>query len=272
MSVSTDHPHIVTLTRQPAIPATEAHAALLVIGENRLDQTMFERCAVHSLVELIERGWSVSVIDFGFEPKPSKTEGFTHSQIIAEAMVRTERLRYVTIYSHSRYAINLSETGDDLVAGQVKQDAGTSMPIGDLKLSESASEDGWVDMFGCLCRSDARWPSELASTLGWPVRTVYPGYSIYFPADAARPKSSIPFTKFLSRARYIKRGWAVWLPDVSQPVRVCEPGETARCYSTRFDALESWVTGVISVGLEPVRDIRKRRLFAAHARRQGMDH
>jgi len=272
VSVVTKHPHLVTIRRQNSGAAASSDAALLVIGENRLDQTMFERCATHTLIDFLERGWSVSVIDYGIEPKLSKSAGRTHSQVIAEALADTERLRYVTIYTHSRYAINLSETGDDLVAGAPKEGAETSLAISDLRLCASAAADGWVDLFGCLCRNDALWPNELADTLGWPVRTVYPGYSIYFPPDADQPKSSIPFTKFLAKARYIKRAWAVWLPNRARPIRVSEPSRLARRYSTRFDAMERWITEVISVGLEPVRDFRKRRLFAAQSRRQRDTH
>lgn len=269
VSVTTEHPHVLTV-RRPGGTSHGAPACILVIGENRLDQGMFEHCAVHSLLDFLERGWVVSIIDFGIDPKPSPQTNGTHGKVFAWALAHTPRLQYVTIYTHSRYAINLSETGDDLIAGaSSKEPEDRSLPIRDLTLSSSASPDGWIDVFGCLCRDDAQWPTELASVTGWPVRTVFPGYSVYFPAEFTQPRSSIPFTKFLRDARYIRRGWAVWLPGLAQPVRVSEPSSAARRYGARFDTVERWITKFISVGLEPVRDFRKRRLFAAHDRQRA---
>jgi hypothetical protein len=49
-------------------------------------------------------------------------------------------------------------------------------------------------------------------------------------------------------------------------LRVSEPGSTAQRYDDRNTLLEHLLVRVVSRGLEPVRDIRKRRKYAAQAR------
>jgi hypothetical protein len=271
VSVTTTCPNVVTIRRKHLAAQVE-HSALLVVGKNRLDPTLFERCAIHNINRFLEAGWSIALIDFDFTPKfldVEPTETPPPGAIVAQALAETERLRYVVMLTHSRYAINLSEFGGDLFSEQPISGSPphTGVSIAKLRLSETAAEEGWVDVFGCLCRHDALWPRELAKVLNWPVRTVYPGYSIYFPEKDHEPRSAIPFTRRFLRARYIERGWAVWLPGSDCPVRVSEPGETARRYDNRYELIERFLTRVISVGLEPVRDFRKRRMYAAHAQR-----
>jgi hypothetical protein len=270
-SVTVTQPNVVTIRRESATTQAE-HRALLVVGKNRLDPRLFERCAAHNMHRFLEAGWSIELVDLDFMSKSSvagATQNPPPGAVVAQALAETQRLRYVVFLTHSRHAINLSESGHDLVVERPinGSPAYPSVPIRQLRLSESAAEDGWVDVFGCLCRYNAPWPQELAKALNWPVRTVYPGYGIYFPDESHDPRSAIPFTRGFSRSRYAKRGWAVWLPGSDRPVRVSEPGETAQRYDNRFDLLERLLTRVVSVGLEPVRDFRKRRLFAAHARR-----
>jgi hypothetical protein len=52
------------------------------------------------------------------------------------------------------------------------------------------------------------------------------------------------------------------MPGALRPVRVSEPGDTARRYDGRFDWLERLFVNAISVGLESARDFRKKRLLA----------
>lgn len=267
--VTATHPSIVTIRSKSAI-MTE-HRALLVVGKNRLDPRLFERCAAHNIQCFLEAGWSIELVDFDFKARSTNgevTQNLPPGVIVARALAETQRLRYVVFLTHSRYAINLSEFGNDLVVEEAKNGSQyPSVPIRQLQLSESAAKEGWVDVFGCLCRPNSRWPQELAKALNWPVRTVYPGYSIYFPEETPYPRSAIPFTRGFSGSRYSKRGWAVWLPGSDHLVRVSEPGEIVRRYNDRFSQLERFFTSIISVGLEPVRDFRKRRRFAAQARR-----
>ena len=185
-------------------------------------------------------------------------------------MAEIERLRYVLFLTHSRHAINLSDSGNDLVVDQTAtgETSTPGTPIAQLHLSKSAAPDGWIDVFGCFCRPKAQWPIQLAKALNWPVRTVYPGYGIYFPSEDPYPKSAIPFTRVFSRSHYCRHGWAVWLPGSDRPLRVSEPGETARLYGNRFDYMERLLTSVLSVGLEPLRDFRKKRLLLAQARQR----
>jgi len=245
----------------------------VVVGKNRLDPRLFERCAAYLIGRFLEDGWAINLLDFDFTAEPPAAEPpirLPPGELLATVLARTERLRYIVLLTHSRLAINLSDSGDDLVVGQPVNGSApdSGVPIRQLHLSRSAAEDGWIDVFGCLCRPEARWPRELAKALGWPVRTVYPGYGIYFPEGESYPRSAIPFTRAFSRSRYSKRGWAVWLPRADRPIRVSEPGETARRYDARFEMLERLLVSVVSVGLQPVRDFLKRRRLAAHARRQ----
>jgi hypothetical protein len=262
--VTSEEANVVEIKRRLP-PGTEGSAALVVVGKNRLDTTLFERCAAHRIMCLLEDGWSIKLLDLdhragAVDTWPHKPPGVT----VARLLLGTQRLRYVLFLTHSRNAINLSDSGNDLIVDDNLSGEATEpgMPIQRLRLSKTAADDGWVDVFGCFCRPKARWSVELANALRWPVRTVYPGYSIYFPADGPNPKSAIPFTRAISGSRYSKRGWAVWLPGSDRPVRVSEPGETARRFDDGFDYLERLFVNAISVGLEPVRDFRKRRLLA----------
>ncbi len=275
VSMSVEHSNVVIIRR--ASPTTRSeNIALLVVGKNRLDPHLFERCAAYHIRRLLEDGWSIKLLDLDFtadfstaEPQRNQAPG----AVVAKVLAETERLRYVLFLTHSRLAINLSDSGSDLVVDQSVNSptSGRGIPIAQLRLCEAAAKDGWIDVFGCLCRPKAQWPRELAKALNWPVRTVYPGYSIYFPAEDHYPRSAIPFTRVFSRSRYSERGWAVWFPGSDRPVRVSEPGETAQRYDDRYNYLERLLVTVISVGLEPVRDFRKKRLLAARARQSSAD-
>lgn len=254
-----------------------ANSALIVVGRNKLDRRLFERCAAQAIRRLLEDGWSIKLVDFEFvsgcipiEPGAISQPGET----VAEALARMERLRYVLFLTHSRMAINLSEAGNDLVVSGADEHSSlqsSSVPIDQLRLSKTAARDGWVDLFGCHCRPNAKWAQELANALNWPVRTVYPGFSIYFPEEVDDPRSAIPFLRRLSRGQYCVHGWAVWLPGSDRPVRVSEPAETTRRYADGQNFLERFLIATISVRLERVRDFRKRRRLAVQARQPRPD-
>lgn len=262
VSLSVEPMNVVSLSR---VPQSE-RVALLVVGRNRLDSHLFERCASHYIVRLVEDGWSIKLLDIDFAMDSSKVMSQEKSgpgAIVAKLIAETKRLRYIQFLTHSRIAINLSDSGNDLVVDQPGDGSMPGTPIAQLYRSETAAEDGWVDVFGCFCRPNAQWPKVLAKALNWPVRTVYPGYSIYFPADTPYPKSAIPFTHVFSSTRYSRGGWAVWFPGSDRPVRVSEPGDVARRYdNSLFDYIERLLVAVLSVGLERVRDFRKLRHLA----------
>lgn len=278
VAVIAEEPGVVTLRPAAETPRLES-TVLVIVGKNRLDPHLFERCAVHHIGRFLEDGWSIKLLDFEFDAESSTADARSRpapGTLVAKVLAETDRLRYVLLLTHSRWAINLSDSGNDLVVGQHvsardrangSTPSSSEVPIPRLRLAESAAKDGWIDVFGCFCRPEARWPRELAKALGWPVRTVYPGYGIYFPAGDDYPKSAIPFTRAFSRSRYSKRGWAVWFPSADRPVRVSEPSETAQRYDSRYDVLERFLVTVVSVGLEPVRDFLKKRRLAVHARR-----
>jgi hypothetical protein len=239
--------------------------ALVVIGHNILDPHLFERCAVFHISRFLNDGWSVKLLDFGFVPDGTADIGEAPSaagEAVAKVIAGTDRLRYIVFFTHSRRSINLSNAGDDLV---VEQPAGGGPPrfrIAQLRLSEGAPKDGWVDVFGCMCRPNVQWPAELAKALNWPVRTVYPGHGIYFPDGRDYPRSAIPLTRFFSQSPYRSHGWAVWFPGANRPLRVTEPGETAERRDS-YGYLERLLVAIFSVALEPLRDFRKRRRIAA---------
>lgn len=267
VSVSVEDSNVVNIRRTLTAMLSE-HIALLIVGENRLDPHLFERCAAYRIGRLLEDGWSIRLLDLDFTPNASTAELQQNSapgMVIAKVLAETERLRYVLFLTHSRHAINLSASGNDLVVDQ-RVNGSTSlhgMSIAQLCLSKAASKDGWIDVFGCFCQPNAQWAKALAKALNWPVRTVYPGYGIYFPDGDPYPKSAIPLTRHFSPSRYCQYGWAVWLPGSDRPVRVSEPGETARRHDTRYGFWERLLIAVLSVGLEPVRDFRKLRLLPA---------
>jgi hypothetical protein len=270
LAVTLDEDGVLTLSR--ASTASPQHVALVVVGMNVLDPRLFERTAAHHINRFIEDGWSVRLLDLDLAAasgEPVRRRTMPPGPLVAKLLVETERLRWITFFTHSRHAINLCDSGEALVV-HASSDM-SAVRIADLRLSGLASNDGWVDVFGCYCRPEARWASEMAKAFGWPVRTVYPGYGIYFPSDQDYPRSAIPFTRAFSRARYSERGWAVWLPNGERPVRVSQPGEIARRYETRFDTLERIVVNAISVGLEPVRDFRKLRRLKAHVHHPPAD-
>lgn len=273
VSATAERDGVVLLRR--AARATPGDTALVIVGKNRLDPRLFERCAAHHIGRLLEDGWSVVLLDFDFTveppgaaPPPARpAPGVLVQRLLAE----TERLRYVLLLTHSRFAVNLTDSGNDLVVDPPASDAAPSseVHIARLRLSESAAKDGSIDAFGCLCRPKARWPRELAKALGWPVRTVYPGYSIYFPAGQSHPKAAIPNTGAARRSRFSERGWALWLPGADRPVRVSGPGQAERRYDAApYDLVERLLVTIISEGLEPLRDFLKLRRLAAQAKRQ----
>jgi hypothetical protein len=258
----------VLVIRNGQSAAHTENVALVVVGKNRLDPHLFERCAAYQMGVFLENGWSIKLLDFGFVPGSSETgqRPRTPGAAVAKVLAETDRLRYIVILTHSRRAINLSDSGNDLVVDQPTDGGPPGFRIAELRLSASAPDDGWVDVFGCMCRPDVKWAMALAKTLNWPVRTVYPGHGIYFPADRNYPRSAIPLTRGFSRERYRANGWAVWFPGAGRPVRVSEPGETAERRRNRYEYLERLVVAVFSVGLEPLRDLRKRLRLSARAK------
>jgi hypothetical protein len=268
VSVTIQHSTNLVMIRREAPATPQENVALVVVGKNRLDPHLFERCAAHYVGRFLEHGWSITLLDLGFtadSPVPKPPKDSAPGPVVARVLAETERLRYVLFLTHSRHAINLSDSGNDLIVDQPATGSTRypCVPIAQLRLSEAAAPDGWIDVFGCLCNPKARWPKELAKALNWPVRTVYPGYGIYFPVNDHYPKSAIPFTRVFSRSRYSQNGWAVWFPGSNRPVRVSEPGESARRYDKRFDYVERVLVSVLSVGLERIRDFRKLRALAA---------
>lgn len=261
-SVTAEDENVLVIGRAESATGAE-NMALIVIGENSLDPTIFERCAAHQLDRFLEDGWSVKLLDIGFTAERTLPPGAAVAKVLAE----TGRLRYIVFLSHSRRSINLTVAGDDLVVDQAVDGGTAGLRIEQLRLSETAHADGWVDFFGCMCQPGARWPAELAKALNWPVRTVYPGHGVYFPEDRDYPRSAIPLTRPFFLSRYRRNGWAVWFPGAGRPVRVSEPGETATRHRNRFEFLERLLVAVFSVGLEPLRDLRKRLRVAARAQK-----
>lgn len=262
LAVTVEDEGVVTLRRSPTAPSGDV--ALVIVGMNALDPSLFERAAAHHMNRFIEDDCSVRLLDFDLAAasgEPARKHTTPPGPLVAKLLAETKRLRWITFFTHSRQAINLCDSGEALVVHDCSD--ASAVRIADLHLSSFASSDGWVDVFGCHCRPGARWAREMAKAFGWPVRTVYPGYGIYFPSDQDYPRSAIPFTRAFSR--YSERGWAVWLPHEERPVRVSQPGETTRRYGNRFDALERLLVNAISVGLEPVRDFRKLRRLKARA-------
>jgi hypothetical protein len=268
VSVTVDGSNVIDIRRASSGLRWSESSALIVVGKNTLNPHLFERCAAYSIRRFLADGWSIKLLDVDFASdcgSGESKEKLRPGELVARALAHTERLRYVLLLTHSRSAINLSDSGDDLVARRSHEPSSPqplSVPIEHLRLSESAAQDGWIDVFGCYCRPRAEWARELAKALNWPVRTVYPGFSIYFPEEEDHPKAAIPFMRRLSRGRYCAHGWAVWLPGSDRPVRVCEPGETTRRYDARQSLWERFLIATISVGLEPVRDFRKLRRLA----------
>ena len=254
VSVTVQDSNVVIL-RRAGPPTPPEKVALVVVGKNRLDPRLFERCAAYYIGRFLEHGWSITLLDFDFAPHfpvPEPPKDSAPGPVVARVLAETERLRYILFLTHSRHAINLSDSGSDLTVDPPRSGSMgyPNVPISQLRLSEAAAQDGWMDVFGCFCRPRARWAKELAAALHWPVRTVYPGYGIYFPANDHYPKSAIPFTRILSRSRYSQDGWAVWFPGSNLPVRVSEPADSARRYKKRFDYLERILVSVLSVSLE----------------------
>jgi hypothetical protein len=242
-------------------PGAERKSALVVIGQNRANPALFEVAAAHALCRLLDEGFSVTLLDFeDMEGGPHNVSRTPFGVRVAEALGRTDHLKYLLFLTHSRLALNLSDAGNDLVSRGVRDvgplpDNTRSALIEDLWLPPTAAQDGTIDVFGCLCRAEATWPADLAQRLGWTVRTVYPGYGIYFPSGSEFPKSAIPCFRFLAPTGYEPRGWAVWRPDAKEPLRVMEPGAPAALQPTFTPLLEDLLIKV-SRRLEPLRDLR----------------
>lgn len=263
-AVEVDAADVLTIRRR-SLPAGTEEVAFVVVGLNRLNPQLFEASAAHHIETLLDEGRTIKLLDLEMR---SSSEG-SPGEIVARVLGATPRLAYIVIFAHSRRAINLSDSGDDLVVEPAAGRSPESVVIRELKLSPAAAATGRVDLYGCHCRPKARWASELASALHWPVRTVYPGYSIYFPSGAAYPRSAIPHTRRLRPSGYARGGWALWMPGASIPVRVSEPGEASHPVEIRHPHLERLLIATVSVGLEPVRDLRKKRHLVAREREQA---
>lgn len=163
--------------------------------------------------------------------------------------------------------INLTSEGNDIVSKQrgarVRSErSDRQIIISQLRLHPSAATQGMIDVFGCLCRPTARWPIEIADTLKWPVRTVYPGFGIYFPRSSSQPKSAIPCTRLFRPRQWYDDGWALWIPGLDRPIRIFEPTHHSPPDNVRIPArrcqLKWWEFALICIIrlLEPLRDIR----------------
>lgn len=252
-------------------------SSLLIRGGNLLDPALFIQGSQGMIQHLLVQGYDVYLLDVDirrdyleFQPAgrlPDRNLGW----IVQAALAEIPNLVRLQIYAHARFDINLTDPGAELSAVPIVERAPSEynahrVYIRDLRVGRPGPGMGFVDIFTCMTYPEVRWPQLLADTLGWPVRSVAPGYSIYFPQRRRFPCSQIPSLRALSLFRSDPRGWALWFPGWTSILPAYEPSERELSSIEDFVA-ENRFRRKLGKLLEPFRESRKLRAKRRQAAR-----
>jgi hypothetical protein len=242
-------------------------SVLIVRAGNVADPELFHRASRRALEQFSKCGYTVYALDVdikrdylefqnGSLPERKLGDSFR------EALRELPGLGWIQIYSHARYDVNLTDPGAELSAVPIeKRDPEPynqhRVYIGDLHVGHPGLPVDWIDLFTCMTRPFVQWPQLMADSLGWVVRSVAPGYSIYFPRHRY-PRAQFPSARLISTRKYDPEGWVMWLPGWSRPLPARSPSDSDFCTveeSVRNHAF--WHQ--LAARLEPVREWRKAR-------------
>ena len=97
------------------------------------------------------------------------------------------------------------------------------------------------------------------------VRTVAPGYSIYFPKNGKYPRAQLPSNRIFHFKKYDPQGWALWMPGWNCFIPTSQPDGDEFC--TTDNVVTQMKAGrKIATLAEPIRKWRVERM-----RRKGRE-
>jgi hypothetical protein len=184
-------------------------------------------------------------------------------KIVKESMLEIPQLVRIQIYAHARHDINLTGPGAELSATPISERQPHVYDphrvfIGGLRIGKPGVAVGMIDLFTCMTCPSVACPQLMADATGWPVRTVAPGYSIYFPSDSRYPRSKLPSTGLLWLSNYDPAGWSLWIPGWSGWLSVSEPNEMEHHGTVAWLTTQS-LKRRFAESLERVREWRRTR-------------
>lgn len=260
----------------PSAKTVTEHAVLVIRAGNLGDPTLFKRGSSSSIQSFRDSGYFVYLLDvdeandyleFLNGSLPRRKLG----HLVKHAFLEIPNLVRIQFYAHARYDINLTDPGAELTAVPLShREPHIYDPhrvyIGDLRIGRPGVAVGLIDLFTCMTVPGVQWPQLLADSTGWLVRTVMPGYSIYFP-QRSFPRSRIPSVGFFTG--YDRRGWLLWLPGVKGVLQVGEPN-VSEIVGPEALLKKARVRRWLAAKLESMREFRRqRRRRRSLSRRSG---
>lgn len=223
--------NINLLTRQDE--KLNGKSVFIIRGGNIENENLFKKGSLKSLMGFLHNGFSVYLLDIIVDMDytiDNKLPKRNLAVIIKEALLNIPKLSRIQIYAHARHDINLTYPGGELsstpISDRVEDPYNSNrIFIGDLKVGNPHSKTGLIDLYMCMTDPKVRWAQLMSNSLGWVVRTVSYGYSIYFPKHIGYPRSKIASSRYSFISEYDPNGWIICIPDNDYSIQTTEPSE-----------------------------------------------